>query len=273
MLPSPFAVNTYSYVWRYTARECLEHLADLGFTRFEILVNPPHLWPSTLERAERDAVAHLLATRGLRITSLNPPSLDLNLVAPAAEMRRYTIDHYRDVIRLAGEWGAPWVIVMPGKTHPLLPAPRERVLDWCRSALDELLALAEPLGVALLLENIPAAFLPRAQDLVGFLDDYGHPGLGIVYDVANGVFVGEAPDEGILACRPHLRLVHLSDTGTERWAHGPVGSGVVPFAAAAAALAEIGYANPSVLEIISLEPERDIPESAGKLRALGWSGT
>ncbi len=272
MLTSPFAVNTYSYIWRASARECLEQLADQGFTGFEILVNPPHLWPAALPAAERSAVAALLAARGLRITSLNPPSLDLNLVAPAEEMRRYTIDHYRDVIRLAGDWGVPWVITMPGKTHPLLPAPRERVLDWCRSALDELLALAEPLGVSLLLENIPAAFLPRATDLVAFVEDYGHPGLGIVYDVANGVFVGEAPDEGILTTRPHLRLVHLSDTGTDVWAHGPVGSGVVPFAAAAGALAEIGYANPSVLEIITTHPERDIPDSADKLRALGWSG-
>ena len=270
MSPSSFGVNTYSYVWRYDAHDTLAHLADLGFARFELLVNPPHLWPASLGRAAREAVGRLLAERNLRILSLNPPSLDLNLTAPAEEMRRYTVAHYLDVIALAAEWGVPSIIVMPGKTHPLLPAPRERVLDWCRSALDTLLAAAEPHGIDLLLENIPAAFLPRAPELAAFVADFAHPRLGIIYDVANGVFAGEAPDAGILAVRSHLRMVHLSDTGTARWDHGPVGSGVVPFADAAAALAEVGYQGPSVLEIISADPERDIPESARRLTTLGW---
>jgi len=272
MLRSPFAINTYSYVWRHTARECLEQLADEGHRRFELLVNAPHLWPASLDRQARDGVARLLSERGLQVISLNPPSLDLNLVAPAEEVRRYTIDHYLQVIDLAGEWGTPWVVVVPGKTHPLLPAPRERVLDWFTGALDEMLARAEAMGVELLLENVPMAFLPRAEDLVAVVERIAHPRLGIVYDVANGVFAGEAPDEGLFAVREHLRLVHLSDTGTGRWDHGPVGSGVVPFPAVAAALDEIGYSNPSVLEIISGQPEQDIPASARALEALGWPG-
>lgn len=272
MLNSAFAINTYSYIWRYSARECLAHLADQGYTQFEIMVNPPHLWPATLEATEREAMSRLLAERKLRVLSLNPPSLDLNLVSPAEEMRRYTIQHYLDVIRLAGEWGAAWVVVVPGKTHPLLPAPWEQVQDWFKGALDELLAEAERQHLELLLENVPAAFLPKAADLADFVEAFGHPRLGLVYDVANAVFAGEDPHEGILTARKHMRLVHLSDTGTKKWDHGPVGIGVVPFQSAAEALAEVGYANPSVLEIISHDPGRDIPESARKLKAMGWSG-
>lgn len=270
MSPSPFVVNTYSYVWRYAALECIDHLADAGFTRFELLVNPPHLWPAALDLAQRGAVAALLARRGLRVVSLNPPSLDLNLVSPAAEMRRYTLNHYRDVIELAGEWGVPFVIVVPGKTHPLLPAPAAQVQGWFREAIDELLMQADAANVDLLLENLPMAFLPRAQDLVDAVEAVGAARLGIVYDVANGFFAGEHPAEGILAARAHMRLVHLSDTGTQRWEHGPVGSGAVPFPAVAGALAEIAYRGQCVLEIISHTPENDIPESARQLQTLGW---
>lgn len=267
-----FALNTYSYIWRYAVQDCLEHLADAGFTQFELLVNPPHLWPAALDRAQRAAVAALLARRGLQVVSLNPPSLDLNLTSPAAEMRRYTLDHFRAVIELAGEWGASHVIVAPGKTHPLLPAPATQVHGWFRAALDELLVQAEAANLDLLLENLPMAFLPRAQDLVEAVTAIGAARLGIVYDVANGFFIGEDPAQGIVTSQPHLRLVHLSDTGTKRWEHAPVGSGNVPFGAVANALAKIAYRGPCVLEIISQAPEKDIAESEQRLQGLGWRG-
>lgn len=272
MPASRFAINTYSYIWRHAALECLDHLADAGFTHFELLVNPPHLWPAALDRAQRAAVAALLARRGLQLVSLNPPSLDLNLASPAAEMRRYTLDHYRAVIELAGEWGATHVIVVPGKTHPLLPAPAAQVHGWFHAALDELLVHAETANVDLLLENLPMAFLPRAQDLVDAVAAIGAARLGIVYDVANGFFIGEDPAQGILTSQPHLRLVHLSDTGTQRWEHAPVGSGAVPFGTVANALAKIAYRGPCVLEIISHAPEKDIPDSEKRLQRLGWRG-
>ncbi len=265
-----FAINTYSYIWRFSARECLEHLAAQGHTAFEILVNPPHLWPSQLGAVERKEMLQLLDARNLRILSLNPPSLDLNLVSPAREMRSYSIAHYREVIELAGEWRAPWVVVCPGKTHPLLPAPRQQVEAWFGEAMEQLGEAAEKAGVELLLENLPMSIMPLADDLMGFLAGFGNDALGIVYDVANAVFAGEPPGEGLRRVKERLRLVHLSDTGRERWNHSQPGQGVVPFREVAETLAEIGYRNPCVLEMISDNPDEALPAALKVLSELSW---
>jgi sugar phosphate isomerase/epimerase len=248
----------------------MEHLTDIGYSRFELLVNPPHLWPADLDAAERAAVRRLMAERGLSLTSLNAPMLDINLVSPAAEVRRYTRQHYRAILELAGEWGAPWLVLIPGKTHPLLPAPAERVRAWFEEALAELDEVAEAAGVRILLENIPMAFLPRAEDLVATLERLGNRRLGVVYDVANGMFAREDPAEGLRVVAPWLELVHLSDTGLDRWDHGAVGTGVVPFGAVSAALDEIGYAGDTVFEIISPRADEGILDSHRALAQLGW---
>lgn len=268
--PRPLAINTYSYIWSMTAYETLIHLSDQGYRQVELMVNAPHLWPSELGRSARRRVEKLLAERSIEILSLNPPMLDLNYVSPAPEMRRYTIDHYRQVIELAGEWGARWVILVPGKTHPLLPAPAELRDRWLAEALEELDRAAEREGVSLLMENVPASYIPRADQLMEALRRLAGERVGVIYDVANAVFAGEDPSDGLKTVLPRLQLVHLSDTGLESWQHATIGSGVVPFEAVAETLDEIDFAGPTVLEVISQEPDRDIASSHQALTRLGW---
>jgi len=263
-------INTYSYIWRMSARATLEHLADQGYRRFELLVNPPHLRPEEITDTERRAMSALLARRGLSIDVLNPPMLDLNPVSPSPDMRAMTLAHYRRVIELAADWGVAMVLVVPGKTHPLLPAPAERVWGWFEAAIADLDRRAEELGVRILLENVPMAFLPTADMLMRAIDRLGNDRLGICYDAANAVFAREAPDEGLHRVASRLALLHLSDTGLEKWDHAAIGTGVVPFERVAAALRAIGADVPTVLEIISPNGDADIRASHHALAQMGW---
>jgi sugar phosphate isomerase/epimerase len=268
--PRPLAINCYSYIWRLGAADTLRHLADRGYSTFELMVNWPHLWPSAMGTAARREVARLMAQRGLSLVSLAPPMLDLNLVSPAPEMRRYTIEHYIDVIRLAGEWNCAYVVLVPGKIHPLLPLPDDFRDAWFARALDELDRAAEAEGVRLTLENVPSSWLPRAGDVMRRLALIGNDRIGVTYDVANGVFAGEDPGEGLAEVAPKLSFVHVSDTGLQSWAHSTIGSGVVPFDRVAAALEAIGFTGPTTLEVISQDPDADIAASHAALARLGW---
>lgn len=270
-VPRPLAINCYSYIWRMSAHDTLVHLADRGYDTFELMVNAPHLWPSALGRAGRRRVERMIASRGLTILSLAPPMLDLNLVSPAPEMRRYTIDHYVDVIRLAGEWSCPFVVLVPGKTHPLLPLPDRLRDEWFARAIEELDAVAANEGVRLTLENVPSSWLPLARDVMDRLGAIGNERIGVTYDVANAVFAGEDPQAGLGVVAPRLSFVHVSDTGLERWAHGAVGTGVVPFERVAAGLESIGFTGPTTLEVISQDPDADIASSHAALARLGWT--
>lgn len=265
-----FACNTYSYTMSHTAGDCLAYLADLGFSEFELMMYPGHLWPPDMDAAQRAALRRLVENRGLRIGTLNMPNVDMNIAGASAQMRRHTLDLLRQIVELAGELGAEGVVIGPGKANPLFPAPRERLEGYFFSALDELIPAAKRAGTALWVENMPFAFIPGIEGLMQALDRYGSDELGIVYDVANGHFIGEDLGEALRRCQRRLKLVHLSDTGRSVYRHDAVGMGDVPFRAVPPVLAEIAHVRLPVLEIISQDADADIVSSAGKLSAMGF---
>jgi L-ribulose-5-phosphate 3-epimerase len=257
VMPRSIAINSYSYIWTHSAEQVLQHMASLGYRRTELMVTPPHLWP-TMPGGARQRIAQLLRAEGLEIISLNPPMLDLNLASPASEVRDYSLEHYCSVVDMASEWHVPYVVVVPGKAHPLLPAPQHHRDAWLAEALGPLAERASRCGVQLLIENVPTSFLRSAGSIADLLDRLGDDTVGAVYDVANAVFIGEDPVEGMKLLGDRTRLVHLSDTALDRWQHHKLGTGAVSLEVVARALDGVGYSAPVVLEIISAEPDSDI---------------
>lgn len=264
-----FGCNTYSYTISHPATDCLSRLADTGFSEFEVMMYPGHLWPPDAGPAERKAVSRLIESRALSIVTLNMPNVDMNIAGASAEMRRYTLDLLRQIVQLAGDLGVPGVVIGPGKANPLFPAPRERLMGYFKAALDELCPLAEKAGTELWVENMPFAFIPDIEGLMQALDGYGNDRIGIVYDVANGYFIDEDIGGALRRCRKRLKLVHLSDTHRNVYRHDPVGQGSVPFRELPPVLAEIGYARRPMLEIISRNADGDILSSAEALVGMG----
>jgi sugar phosphate isomerase/epimerase len=272
-MTSPFGMNTYSYTISHGVESCVEHLARQGYDTFELMMYPGHLWPAEMDAAARRALARRLRAMGVRVVTLNMPNIDLNLAGAAREMRAYTLEILRGVLQLAGDLGVPGVVVGPGKSNPLYPAPRDRLIGYFHAALDELVPLARKVGTGIWAENMPFAFLSDAKGLMEVLAEYGAEDVGVVYDVANAVFIREDLREGLQAVQPRLKLVHLSDTGHAAYRHDPVGKGVVPWTTIPRLLAEVGYTEKPVLEIISAEnPDGDIRDSAARLAGLGWQG-
>ena len=256
---------------REAAEACLARLADQGFQEFELMVHPGHLWPAELPAEQRRTIRRLIEARGLHLTALNMPNIDINVAAAAAEMRGYSLNLLTDTVRLAGERGARGVVIGPGKANPLFPAGADERIGHFFAARDRLAPVAEASGTALWVENRPFAFLPAIGELMDALKQYGNDAVRIVYDIANAHFIGEDFAAGLMQCRERLALVHLSDTGQRAYRHDPVGLGTVPFAEVPRALAAAGYRARPMLEIISRDPDRDIVASASKLALLGFA--
>jgi L-ribulose-5-phosphate 3-epimerase len=268
--PHPFAINTYSYTLSHPAADCLRHLAAQGYTDFELMMYPGHLWPAHTDAAARRELRDVVEGQGLRIMSLNMPNIDLNIAAAGEEMRRHTLGLLHGILELAGDLGVPGVVIGPGKANPLMAAPRERLLGHFFRALDELAPHAERVGTQLYIENMPFAFLPDAEGLMAALERYGDDRIAVIYDVANGVFIGEDPGAGLRRVRDRLKLVHLSDTPREVYRHSAVGEGVVPFAEVPPVLEEVGYRDLPMLEIIAEDPDPALRASVERLFELGW---
>jgi L-ribulose-5-phosphate 3-epimerase len=266
---SHYTINTYSYASRYSALECLRHLSDLGFGTFELMLIPGHFWPSTASVVERREIAAIVAERKLRFETLNQPNLDLNLAALSPECRDYSCAVVASAMELAADWGARAVVVNPGKTNPVFPAPTQVLADRFKSSLDILVPRAAQLGVQLLVKNHPLSWLYRGADLLAFFDDYGWSNVGLGYDVANALYGRESAPDVLPGLAEHLSAVYVADTPVEEFRHDRVGAGAVQFAPIASAIAAISYRGPIIMEIVSSQPDAAISQSVSELGKYG----
>lgn len=271
----PFTANTYSFIMSHTAEACCTELAELGFSRFELMMYPGHAWPAEWDAARRRSFRSFLQARGLQLVTLNQPNIDINIAAATAEMREYSIAIVRSILELAGDLGVPGVVIGPGKENPLFPAPRRQLVGLFHKALDLLLPVARSAGTQILMENMPFAFLPGADALADAVDGHGDPSIGFVYDIANAAFISEDIPAALRRLRSRLRLVHLSDTGTKIYRHDPIGLGSIDFGVVRRDLAAVAWTDWPCLEIIAPpdRPAQALEESVRKLQALGWGAT
>ena len=73
-------------------------------------------------------------------------------------------------------------------------------------------------------------------------------------DFANAHFIGEDIAAGLRRVQPRLSLVHVSDTTRAVYRHDPLGQGDLPLAGLPEVLAEVGYRERIMLEVISATP-------------------
>jgi L-ribulose-5-phosphate 3-epimerase len=264
-------INTFSYLWTSTAMDAMSELIRSGYSVFEVPVSSPHCWPDEMSPIMRSDAKKRLQDHAAGVRSLNAGGYDINLASPGANMRRKSIDHIKDVIDLAFDWGVVDVVVSPGTTRAMIPPPISQTLGWMYESLGMLLPIAEQAGVRLLLENTPYCFRPTISELIDIVKEVKNDNLKIVYDVANAAYVGEDPVAGLLSGHPTIGLLHISDTGLEEWGHDPIGTGVVNFEDLGHAIEATCKVENVVLEIIrEKDPLVEINKGIHELKNKGW---
>ena len=107
-------INTFSYLWTSTAIDAISELIRSGYSVFEVPVSSPHCWPDEMSPAVRSDAKKRLQDNAASVRSLNAGGYDLNLASPGANMRRKSIDHIKEVLDLAFDWGVTDVVISPG---------------------------------------------------------------------------------------------------------------------------------------------------------------
>ncbi|WP_315837472.1 sugar phosphate isomerase/epimerase family protein [Bradyrhizobium prioriisuperbiae] len=263
--------STWTYLQTCGLEAALRRLQSVGYSRFDVLTIPPHLWPYDIDITQRRALRDLLASEGLNFDSLNLPSTDQNLCSVTPQMREYSVQQFLDMIDLCEEVCVPMIVVVPGRRANFVPPPPEASYGWLKAGLDTLIPHAERAGVRLILENHHMSPMPTVQQMVTFLESVGSDQLGIAYDVANGEFVGEDQTQAIRTAGRWLRQVHLSDASRSKWDHAPIGQSAVDFAAVVQALREIDFSGTSIVEVISQTPDADMAAARQALHLHGWN--
>ena len=140
-------INTFSYLWSATAIDAITEISRSGYSVFEVPISSPHCWPDEMTPTMRLDGKKRLEDCAASVRSLNAGGYDINLASPAANMRRKSTDHIKDVIDLAFDWGATDVVISPGTRRPMISPTLPKTFGWLYESLDVLLPRAEQAGV------------------------------------------------------------------------------------------------------------------------------
>lgn len=269
----PLALAGCSFGWLHRAPlpTALHALARHGIRTLELTTAPPHLFTRHFGRYERQELLRTLRSLDLRVISVNPSYVDINLISTNPEIREVSERQLIAEVELAGDLGAGYVVVIPGRRHALSPAPDEAAEAVLHEGLERLLDRAAALGITIALENSPYGYLGTSSELVRIAEQWNVGHLRLAYDVANAL-AQEDPAEGVRKAGPYVAIAHVSDTWSSRWAHTSIGRGDVDFAAFAGALRDIGFTGSTVYELVDGEdPEPRLAGDLAALRAAGWA--
>lgn len=114
--------------------------------------------------------------------------------------------------------------------------------------MEEGFQYASGAGVMLALENwdVGITTIRKAMKIVGHFDS---PWFQLYVDIGNLAYAGFDVVDEVMLGKGHIAAVHVKDTLQGQLRYVPPGEGEVPFTGAFAALAQIGFQGPMVLEL------------------------
>jgi L-ribulose-5-phosphate 3-epimerase len=226
----------------------LDRLAAAGAGGVELILDDGE---HTFERvlAARPNLLSALESRGLRAAGVACRQFfEHNPASESAHVRGRALRVMRSACRVASEYGADTVLVIPGMQEP--GTAYGATYAAAVQTLAQAARYAETYGVAIVVENVPVDFLQSPREFRQLLDDVGSPAVKACVDLGNVIAANQRfPQNWIFELRDHIRLIHAKD-----YVRGPdhgtrvCGEGEVPWHECFAALEEVDYQGPLVVE-------------------------
>jgi len=250
----------------FTLIESIEKIAALGFGGIEIMGDRPHLYPPDFGAPAIDQVGEALKKSGLKVTNLNSFTLfavgDTYLpswIEPDANRRQIRINHTRSCLELAKSLACPTISVPPG--GPLNGMSRKQAMELFHRGLDQVIPLAEDLGVKLLVEPEPDLLLENTSEFLSLIKNVQSASVGINFDIGHFYCAGENPAAAFETLFEWIDHVHLEDIAPTRTHHHLIpGRGAIDFKDVLQTMARLNYTGDISLELYTY---KDNPEQAG----------
>ncbi|MBU4055595.1 MAG: sugar phosphate isomerase/epimerase [Proteobacteria bacterium] len=259
--------STNAFV-HFSLEESVNKIAGLGFKGIEIMCDQPHLYPPEYGVEDLKSLSSLLKIKGLHVTNLNSFTLfavgDTYLpswIETEKSRRDIRIRHTLECLHVASFLDCANISVPPGgPLEPGMSASKAMALFY--KGLEEVIPVAEQLGVKILVEPEPDLLLERTGEFKNFIKDIRSPNVGINFDIGHFFCAGEDPARSFEILREWVGHVHIEDIGTSRiHQHLVPGDGAIDLGETLETMASLEYNGHISLE---LYPYINGPEKAGQ---------
>jgi L-ribulose-5-phosphate 3-epimerase len=253
------ALNSGIFPAAWQPAQKVEATARVGAAGLELNIDATQLWTQRLDAEARRALHQTAQDAGVAITSLCMNAhWVFNLASPDVRIRDVGVSLLLDAIDLAAELEAKAVLV-PGCDQDQSPS---HAWDLFRDGVLQAKGRAEQAGITLALEAVGKPFLMDTAKLLKMIEACGGgQALGVYLDVGNSTSGGMDPAAEVRAAQGQATLVHVKDWNPDNPAERKLGAGGVDFVASFAALQEIGYDGPVIVE---LPPDPADPDAVAR---------
>ena len=264
-----FGANTWIWVAPLTSANLdfvIGHVALQGFDWVELPLELPHSF-------DYQRAADLIRDHNLGVSMAAVISPERDLIHPNGAIRTAGMDYVRHAIRAAQQVGAQNLIGPlysgVGRTWQATADERARDLDLLESQLRTLALEAVDHGVTLCLEPLnrfETSFVNLTAQAIEIIDRVDHPACQLMLDSFHMNIEERSMGDAIRSAGPRLRHFHASEND-----RGTPGEGHIAWTDIAAALRDIGYTGPVVIETFT-DKVTSIARAAAIWRPLAPSG-
>ncbi len=222
--------------FRWSLDQDVENYQQAGYRAIGV-------WRQKLNDGDEDQAVDLLAGSGLCVSNLLWAG---GFTGSDGRSIAESIEDAADAVRLAAALAAGCLVVYPGGRNNHTYRHADRLL---RTALNELLPLAEAVEVPLAIEPMHAAcatdwtFLTDLGSVVKLIDEFRSPWLKLAYDTYHFPF-GATQRHLLAQLAPYIGIVHLGDRRLPPSAEQercPLGRGRLPLGEMVTTLQNAGY--------------------------------
>src|SRR5271169_2351463 len=267
------AVSTYVYVKERLHPGLLDELVKAGAQTIEIFAARQHFDYANRKQHVRE-IADWFRSTGIPLNSVHAPlysdyewgrtgSPPVNIASTDRASRIEAMDEIKRALEVAEHIPFRFLVQHIGTTGESFD---DRKFEAAMTSVEHLRAFAKPLGVRILLENIPNE-LSTPERLVEFIRAAHFDDVGVCFDFGHAHIMSAVP-EAFETVKSYIHSTHVHDNAKADDSHLWPGSGSIDWNQAMELLRSAPHTPPLLLEVESNEkinPVEKMAETFGEL--------
>lgn len=267
------AMSTYVYVKERLHPGLLDGLVRGGAQSIEIFAARQHLDYANRKQHVRE-IADWFRTSGVPLNSVHAPmfadyewgrtgSPPVNVTSTDRAHRIEAMDEIKRALEIAEQIPFRFLIQHMGLGNESFD---DRKFEAAMTSIEHLRAFAKPLGVRLLLENIPNE-LSTPEKLVEFIQATHFDDVGVCFDVGHAHLMGDVA-QAFETLKGYIHSTHIHDNQKDRDSHLWPGDGSIDWKQAMELLRSCPHKPPLLLEIEGEDKTNPAEKMGGAFQKL-----